>query len=445
LNRTIALLLVLVSLSASFMITAKTVSGAAASENTWVTKAPMSSARAYLGVAVVNGTIYAIGGDQGSDIGNVSPGTSMTYQVVNVTEAYDPKLNLWVGKAQMPTARALFGTAVYQNKIYCIGGYSGGTVFIGPESWNYKTVYYDLGANEVYDPAANTWVTKSALPTPRYSAATNIVNGKIYVIGGHTMSNLELTLSANEVYDSETDSWTTKSSPPLPVIGPGSAVVDDKIYVLGVNQKSPGSLVMEIYDPGNDSWSVGEATPVGYWAAAAATSGMNALKRIYFLTENKTDVFDPSTNSWSVGAPAPTSRLIANVAVVNDVFYLIGGRTGQWGYITMEYPSTLNEAYTPIGYGTPDPDYESPAPSPTLSPTPTPTESLSPSASPSSTASGQQPASSPNPQQTTLQTELIYATAATVAIIIVAVAAVMALRKRRKKNTVKSALNLSLI
>jgi N-acetylneuraminic acid mutarotase len=442
-SKRITLLLVLVFLIGSCVVTSTYVSGASAVENTWMAKAPMSSARAYLGVAVVNGTIYAIGGDQGSDIGNVSLGTSMTYQVVNVTEAYDPKLDLWVGKAQMPTARALFGTAVYQTKIYCIGGYNGLVKFIGPEYWNYKTEYYDVAVTEVYDPATDTWQTKTSMPTPRFSAATNIVDGRIYVIGGHTMSNLGLTLSVNEVYDPETDSWITMSSPSLPVIGPGSAVVDNKIYVLGVNQKS-GSLVIEMYDPGNDSWSVGEATPLGYWAAAAATSGLNAPKRIYFFTENKTDVFDPSTNAWSVGTPPPTSRLIANVAVVDDVLYLIGGRTGQWGYITMENPSTLNEAYTPIGYGTPDQNYVPPTPPPTPSPTPTPTESPSPSASPSPTVLGQQPASSPNPQRINLQTELIYAIAAAAAIIIVAVVAV-ALKERRKKNTVKSALNLSLI
>ena len=35
---------------------------ARASENSWISKAPMLTARAYLGAAVVNGKIFAIGG-----------------------------------------------------------------------------------------------------------------------------------------------------------------------------------------------------------------------------------------------------------------------------------------------------------------------------------------------------------------------------------------------
>jgi N-acetylneuraminic acid mutarotase len=234
----LALVLVLIFLTAICLMVDNPVSGASARvENSWVTKTPMHFTRANIGVAVVNGQIYAIGGDNGTEMGNVSPGTSITMQVVNVNEAYNPSSDTWVSAAPMPTARALFGTAVYQNKIYCIGGYSGKEVFIGPESWNYKGEYYDLGVNEVYDPSTNTWATKASLPTPRYSAATNIVNGKIYFIGGYTMANMgERGDGITQVYDPQTDSWATKSSAPLPVVSSASAVVDNNIYVLGMNQ-----------------------------------------------------------------------------------------------------------------------------------------------------------------------------------------------------------------
>jgi len=47
----------------------------------------------------------------------------------------------------------------------------------------------------------------------------------------------------------------------------------------------------------------------------------------------------------------PTARLIASVAVINDTFYVVGGRSGQHGVITIMSPSAVNEQYTPIGYG----------------------------------------------------------------------------------------------
>ena len=56
-------------LAASMLLTTQQ-TGASASassgnviENSWVSKTPMHGARAHLGVAVVNGKIYAIGGD----------------------------------------------------------------------------------------------------------------------------------------------------------------------------------------------------------------------------------------------------------------------------------------------------------------------------------------------------------------------------------------------
>ena len=140
----------------------------------------------------------------------------------------------------------------------------------------------------------------------------------------------------------------------MPVVSSASAVVDNNIYVLGMNQSRS---FVEIYYPANDTWSIKGITPLGYWSTGAATNGVDALKRIYFFNENRTDIYDPVTDNWTAGATAPTDRLLGIVAVVNETFYLIGGRTGQWGYITMEYPTTLNEQYIPVGYGTLDPSY----------------------------------------------------------------------------------------
>jgi N-acetylneuraminic acid mutarotase len=336
-RRIVALLLVLVFLTSSCVIFAKTASSSldAATDNSWVMKASMNEARAYLGIATVNCKIYAIGGDTGQISGNVIPGTGLN-NPVNTSEEYDPTLDVWVSKEPMPTARADFGIAVYQNKIYCIGGYS---------------PYHDTGANEVYNPAMNSWEAKVPLPTARWSAAANVVNGKIYVIGGRTTNDTSLFLNITEVYNPETDSWETKTASPLPVVTPASAVIDNKIYVLG---SSPlyWQTFIEVYDPAIDSWAIGDPTPVSPTATAVATTGIIAPKRIYFFDENRNDIYDPSTNNWTVGVPAPTDRLIAKAAVVDDLIYVIGGRTGHEGYITIMFPSGLNEQYVPVGYGT---------------------------------------------------------------------------------------------
>jgi hypothetical protein len=307
-------------------------------EDSWVSKASMNEARAYLGIAVVNGKIYAIGGDKGSLTGNAMNAIGMTRETTKTNEEYTPSLDEWVLKSPMPTARARFGCVVYQNRIYCIGGYSA-TV-------SNETHYFDLEENEVYDPVTDTWETKTPLPTPRHSPATSIVNGKIYVIGGYSISTHSI-FNLCEVYDTASDTWATMSPPPLEVSS-ASVALDNKIYTLGQNSDAWETFI-QVYDTATDNWTIKGSAPTSAFASATSTGSSDA-QRIYFFDENRTDVYNPNDDSWTEGNPAPTPRPIAAATVIDDLIYLVGGRTGQWGYMTFMYPSALCEQYTPIGY-----------------------------------------------------------------------------------------------
>ncbi|MCW4030120.1 MAG: PQQ-binding-like beta-propeller repeat protein [Candidatus Bathyarchaeota archaeon] len=400
------------------------VSFASASAESWTTKASMNHARAYLGVAALNGRIYAIGGDKGSETCNCGTGTGMTFVVSNCTEEYDPIQNLWTQKADMPTARAHFGTGVVDGKIYCIGGYNGA-------NGQWETEYYDLKANEAYDPVLDTWSTLAALPTPRFNAATNVVDGKIYVIGGHTMTDLFVTLNVTEVYDPVANSWTTKTPAPLNVGCSASAVVDGKIYVLGEDPNVYLQYIIMIYDPAADSWTVKTKAPVNYAASAAAATGVNATKRIYFFDENRTDIYNPATDSWSTGTAAPTDRLIAKAVTLNDSIYLIGGRTGQWGYITLMYPTALTEQYLPEN-GTPYATTPASTTTPTLSPSPSPLLTLTTATPTQSALESNQP---PGPQSLATSECLTLPVLAAVLVVIVSVFVIIGVWSSRHKAT----------
>jgi len=407
-NKKTALALILVSLAALGVVAVKPV---AASGDFWTQKAPMHVARNGLGVAVVDGKIYAIGGSTESGE-NVNIGG-----FVGTNEEYNPTTDTWTLKASMPTPRTGLAAVAYQGKIYCMGG------DIGINLTMDQTVKTNV--NEVYDPTIDTWTNKAPMPMARSWACATVVGDRIYLFGGDPDEKL------NQVYDPATDSWTTMSPIPTAVTKyvSGSVFVGKKVLIVNYVGK------LEIYDPEIDSWEFGASPPSPiYGGDAAATTGAFAPIRIYFLGligfmyqgSMPNRVYDPKTESWTLGAEVPTNRQSFGIGVVNDTLYVIGGRSYTFPY-PADSPYTItqsaaNEAYTPIGYGTSDPDYEPPAPSPTLSPTPSPT------------ASGQQPASSPDSQQTTLQPELVYATAAAAAITIVAVTAV-AFKKRRKKNT----------
>ena len=170
----------------SLIISLPSIAAVRAVEDFWTTLEPMPTARAGIGVAVVDGKIYAIGG---------------SYDSLGETEEYDPATNTWTKKTSMPTPRMWVGIAVVENKIYAIGGDSG----------NWTSDITPTNVNEVYDPATDTWETLTPMPTKRMAVSANVVDGKIYVIGGGQRAP-NTNFDVNEVYDIETDTWTTKTS-----------------------------------------------------------------------------------------------------------------------------------------------------------------------------------------------------------------------------------------
>ena len=342
-SKVFVLVLVLVFLTASCVMVAKPAfSSTEVTENSWMSKAPMQQARSYIGVGVINGKIYAIGGS--TQHGSAS--NSFSGGFVGTNEEYDPAADTWTYKSAMPTPRQNFATAVYHGKIYCIGGYlNNGTV---------------TSVNEVYDPATDTWETKAPIKTTRISLQANAANGKIYLIGGYVpayYTTYNFTSSSlNEAYDPATDSWTTKAPMPIAMSGYASAVVDNKIYVFG-------GFSNQIYDSKTNTWSQGTSSPTNTaYGAAGATTGVNAAKRIYVLSQDYNfpkplyvnSIYDPATDSWTAGAPEPTERKGFSVAVVNDTLYVIGGTTEAFDFLGKNYITVYatNEQYTPIGYGT---------------------------------------------------------------------------------------------
>jgi N-acetylneuraminic acid mutarotase len=306
-------------------------------DDSWIALEPMTTARSGLGVAVVGGKIYAIGGQNGDG-------------VLNVNEEYDPVTNQWTSKTSMPTARSDFAIAVFQNKIYVIGGTNGSGIAEGES--------LPTGVTEVYDPITDTWETKTPMATPRQELEANVVSDKIYLIGGVRYAGgfVHLEFDENDVYDPATDSWTTKAPLPTAVWGYSSAVVDNKIYLIGGGNKTlDGTFPVtlnQIYTPATNTWNLAKDVPKGLWhAAAGATTDVLAPKRIYVLggsyseaAYNLTQTYDPETDAWTTGTPMPTSRWSLGVAVIDDELYAIGGKTEGGDF------STVNEKYTPSGY-----------------------------------------------------------------------------------------------
>jgi N-acetylneuraminic acid mutarotase len=182
--------------------------------DTWTRKADMSMARR-CPVSAVNGKIYAIGG-RGEQFG----GTGDNGEDLAIVEEYDPATDTWTRKTDMPTVRSGPSTCVVNGKIYAIGGYTG---IVEQGARIYSTV-------EEYDPATDSWTTRTPMATARAAFATCAVYGKIYAFAGTPFTTY---YSTTEEYDVATDTWARKTDIPTPRSNFGASMVNGKIYVIG--------------------------------------------------------------------------------------------------------------------------------------------------------------------------------------------------------------------
>jgi N-acetylneuraminic acid mutarotase len=271
--------------------------------NCWTVGADMPTVRADLGVAVVNGVLYAIGGYKGAD-------------ALKTVEAYDSATDSWVAKADMPTARCGFGVAVVNGVLYAIGGFA---PYVGP-----------MGTVEAYNPATDSWTTKASMPTPREFLAVGVVNGVIYAVGGYQLiAGGQMATDVVEAYDPVSDTWTGKHAMPTPRGMLGVGVVNGIVYAIG---GSAPATVTEAYDPVANTWTTKAPMPtVRSGLGVAVVNGLiYAVGGVYspgstdgFM--NAVQAYDPATNTWTGRAPLPNAGTELAVGVRNNTLYVVGG------------------------------------------------------------------------------------------------------------------------
>jgi len=268
---------------------------------TWTNKTAMPQALAGSGCAVINDTIYVIGGRD-------SDGNRFATNYI-----YMPGTDAWSTRASMPTARAHLGAAYVNGKIYAIGGWVGGTA---------------TGACEEYDPVANTWQTRATMPTPRYTLAIALVAGKIYVFGGMNMSSQ--VFNTVEEYDPVANTWQTRATMPTARFGLACAVVRDTVYVYGGSTYIGGGLtgVNEYYVPATNTWGTKATMPTPRYCIAGFAFQSKAFSLggyDYYNYHTMCQVYNPTANSWSTETSMQNARQSLPVAVVGNCVYAIAG------------------------------------------------------------------------------------------------------------------------
>jgi N-acetylneuraminic acid mutarotase len=234
---------------------------------------------------------------------------------MRTVEEYNPATDTWTTKSDMPTGRHWLSTSAVNGKIYAIGGS--------------RQFYSGIKVVEEYDPVNDTWTQKADMPTRRVFLATSTVDGMIYTIGG-TVAGGAQPLRTVEAYDPLTDTWTTKADMHTGRYLPSTGVVDGKIYAFGgagVTANVVFSTVEE-YDPATDTWTTIGNMPEP--RVAWATTVVNG--KIYVFggrndnyISSTVEEYDPATNTWTRKSDLPAPRAGAHSSAVNGRIYVIGG------------------------------------------------------------------------------------------------------------------------
>jgi N-acetylneuraminic acid mutarotase len=294
-----------------------TVSVAVVGGDFWVTKASMPTPRAYLGVGVVNGILYAVGGGYNN---------GRTFSTV---EAYDPASDVWTTKAPMSAGRQGLGVAVVNGILYAVGGGNNNDLS-------------SVATVEAFDPATNIWTTKASMPTARAGLGVAVVNGALYAIGGRIPGD-NAPMATVEAYDPATDTWTTKASMPTARAGLGLVTINGLLYAVG----GVWSPAVEAYDPASNTWTTKASMPVGRCCMGVAV--VNGI--LYAVGGDELSIglgagtvvesYDPATDTWTTKASMPSVRDGLSAAVVNGALYAVGGYNGSAPFV-----ATV-EAYRP--------------------------------------------------------------------------------------------------
>jgi N-acetylneuraminic acid mutarotase len=244
--------------------------------NTWTFRRalPIPLARSN-GAGVINGKIYVSSGYR-----NTSDFPTRALYM------YEPATNRWTRKSDIPTAKSVPGDP-YSDNYYAMGGGVTGVIggklyvvsgcFMSQEPWGYFEDCNPLFFR--YNPVTDRWVR---LPGPFAGEPTfgpfvgGVISGRFYVMGRGRL----------EVYDPGTNQWTTRTPLGLPRPGAATAVLDGKLYLMGGIRYNAQTEALDtlavtiVYDPATNAWTRRASLPSPRSWTAAAKVFLNGQPRI---------------------------------------------------------------------------------------------------------------------------------------------------------------------
>ncbi len=233
----------------------------------------------------------------------------------------------WSEMPYLSNARSLHAVAWLDGKIYIAGGLSSGTQLT-------DTRVLDVAGN------ASDWSNLTAIDGPRWGSYGAGVNGKFYITGGlfQTSSGYSFVVRTAE-FDPAKNSYSLKAQMPVPVVQMAGTVVNGKILLFGGVSVSGNQFALtrtvQMYDPATDTWTKitdGPAAASGMSAVAigntvyliGGNAGGSDFPNVYKGTFNGTDITD-----WAPTTDLPVATSGGAAGVLNGKIVYTGGRNGQ--------------------------------------------------------------------------------------------------------------------
>lgn len=235
--------------------------------------------------------------------------------MLSVLLSYDPATDTWTTKSPMPTARGAAAAVVANGLLYVIGGCTdaGCGGFVG-------TV-------EAYDPITDTWTPKASMPTPRRSFGAGVIGSVIYAVGG-LQGPGSFGIPSNEAYDTASDTWSTKASMPTPRGSVRAEALNGLLYAIGGSDGQPGGAeyaLVTAYNPATDAWTAKASLPT---PTSGGGSGIVNGSIFYVGGDFQAGAlvsYDPTSDTWSTDVPPPTPcSAICDATSANGVLYVSG-------------------------------------------------------------------------------------------------------------------------
>lgn len=241
----------------------------------WFTLADLPMPRSGLGVGVVEGMLYAVGGRNNSPDGNMDTAA---------VERFDYLHNEWEHCAPLTVPRNRVGVCVLDNMLYAVGGSHG--------SAHHASV-------ERYNPADDKWTLVKPMKTKRIGVGAAVVNRLLYAVGGYDGTNR---LSTVECYHPENDEWNYVASMNVHRSGAGVTALGLYLYAVGGYDGTSQLKSVERYDIVRDRWET--VPPMNSPRSALSVSVID--NKLYALGGydghnflNTVEMYDPEARVWT--------------------------------------------------------------------------------------------------------------------------------------------------